>query len=82
MHTDLEQLVFGPLVASPTNRLASWGRVLVSPRLIADVELAISWQLIAKNHDFCHENSKNLRKIKKILRKIDKSRLFWRLIGN
>ena len=45
-----------------TNRLASWGRVLASPRLIADVELAISWQLIAKNHNFCHENSKKLEK--------------------
>ena len=68
-YPDLERLVFGPLIASPTNRLASWGRVLASPRLIADVELAISWQLIAKNHDFCHENSKKLEKNRKNLEK-------------
>ena len=55
---DLERLVFGPLIASPTNWIASWGRVLALPWLIADVELAISWQIIAKNHDFCHEHLK------------------------
>ena len=55
---DLERLVFGPLLASPTNRLANWGRVLALLRLIADVELVISWQLIDKKHDFCHKNSK------------------------
>ena len=44
---DLERLVFGPLIASPTNWIPSWGKVLASPWLSADMDLAISWQLIA-----------------------------------